>query len=361
MAKISWWRTDLGGAELELLTESFRAERMSMGPVTERLEAAAAEAVGVPYAVAATSGSAALLMALMSVGVGRDDEVIMPDRTFIAAAHAAMLLGAKIVLVDTVADIPAMDPDRIEEKVTPRTKAIVPAHLNGRASDMAGIRRAAEKHGLAVVEDACQAVLSRGPEGFLGTLSDAGCYSLGMTKLLQTGQGGLVVTRDKKTRDKLRLIRNHGVVDTMKDSYGTAGFNFKFADLLASLGVVQFSRAKERVEAVRAVYARYEPGLRELKRVRLIPVKTGEGEVPLWVEVLCPERESLMRFLADREIETRKFLPSMHLSAHLDGSGDYPNSMVFHEQGLFLPAGPAQPFENIDRVLEALRDFERES
>lgn len=357
---IHWWRTSLGSAEIEGLTHAVSSRQISQGPLTVEFEAAIAAALQVPFAVATTSGSAALLMALLALDVGRDDEVIVPNRTFVATAHAALLIGAKVVLVDTLPDRPTMDVRQVERCITPRTRAIVPVHLNGRAVDIEGIRALARERGIRVVEDAAQALFSKTTRGYLGTEGDAGCFSLGMTKLISTGQGGVVVTRSAEVYAKLKLIRNHGVTDGLSDEYPRMGFNFKFTDLLASVGLAQLARAADRITHVRRIYARYAEGLDKLAYLRLIPVSVSDGEVPLWVEALCPERGTLMEYLNTHGVETRRFLPDLHMSPHLGVQGPFPNSRLFAEQGLFLPCGPDQPLDNVDRVIELLCSYQRD-
>ena len=359
ISKIPWWRTSFGEEEVSQIRAAILNEHVSQGPVTAEFEARFAEALEVPYAVATTSGSTALLLALMALGIGRDDEVIVPNRTFIATAHAALLLGAKAVPVDVLPDTPTMDVSQIRQKITSRTRAIMPVHLNGRAVEMEQVNEVAEEYGLGVVEDACQALFSRSTAGYLGTQSDMGCFSLGATKLISTGQGGIVVTRSPKMYEQLKLIRNHGVADTFRASYEQMGFNFKFTDILASIGLVQLGRAPQRIEHTTAVYSKYAAAMGEygLPFLQLIPVKVAQGEVPLYVEVLCTKRQELRDFLDPQGISTRPFLPDIDLSPHLNSDGEYPNSRVFSERGLFLPCGPEQPLENIDRVLEVLRVY----
>lgn len=357
--KISWWRTSVGEEDVRKLAESISEEHISQGPVTAEFEAAFAHSLDVPYAVATTSGSVALLMALMALGLKRDDEVIVPNRTFIATAHAATLLGAKVVLVDVLPGQPSMDVPLVKGKITNKTKAIMPVHLNGRAVDMEGIGEISQEYGLCVVEDACQALFSKTSAGYLGTLSDAGCFSLGMTKLITTGQGGVTVTRNRETYERLKLIRNHGVSDTFAATYVETGFNFKFTDMQASIGLSQLSRAQDRVARNNAVYVQYASAFDEFEFpfLRMIPVDLDHGEVPLWVEVLCPEREKLMDFLSSRGIQTRPFLPDLDISPHLGNSGEFPRSRIFSEQGIFLPCGPDQQLANVDRVIDALREY----
>jgi dTDP-4-amino-4,6-dideoxygalactose transaminase len=178
----------------------------------------------------------ALTMSLLTLGIGPGDEVIVPNRTFMATAHAALILGAKVRLVDVLPDRPLLDVAQVEAAITPRTKAVLAVHLNGRAVDMPALKALAPRHNLKVVEDAAQAFLSKGSFGWLGAQSDFGCFSLGMTKLVSTGQGGFVVTRDESLYHRMRRVQCHGVVDTLIDTYEMLGSNFKFNDVLASIG-----------------------------------------------------------------------------------------------------------------------------
>jgi len=356
---VSWWRTSFGEPELQNLNAAVAEEHISQGPVTAEFETRFAQMVGSEYAMATTSGSVALLLALMALGIGPGDEVIMPNRTWIATAHAALFLGAKVVLVDVVPDIPAMDVSQIRGKITPRTKAILPVHLNGRSVDMEEIRQIAKEHDLLVVEDAAQAFMSSNSSGFLGSQSDAGCFSLSIAKLISTGQGGLVTTQSKKTYDKLKSIGNHGVVDNFTDTWNEMGFNFKFTDLLSSFGLAQLDRAPARLAHVKKIYDKYAKAIAEFEFpfLRMVPVQAESGEVPIYVEVLCQDRPNFMKFLADREIQTRPSLPSLHTSDYLENEGEFPNSQLFNDEGLILPCGPEQPLENVAIVLSALEDY----
>ena len=357
MAQISWWRTNFGADEAAGVSEALAGERISQGPVTAALEEELAQALEVRHALVTTSGSAALALAFYAMGVGPGDEVIVPNRTWIATAHAVLLTGAKVVLADTLPGLPVLDAAEVRAKITPRTKAVVPVHLNGRSVDMDALFGLAREHGLKVVEDACQALFSRNRSGFLGTQSDAGCFSLGVTKLIATGQGGVVVTNDSETYARLKLLRNHGVVDNFTDAWGGFGFNFKFTDLLAAIGRVQLSRAAEKIGHVHEVYARYREGLNELPFLALVPVCVPDGELPLYVEVLCSERQQLIEHLSRSGIQARPLPPSLHTSPYLGNEGEFPNSLPFAENGMYLPCGPSQPLENVALVLEALRRF----
>jgi perosamine synthetase len=354
---ISWWRTTFGEDEIEKIRESILAEHISQGPVTAEFEQQLASALDVPYVVATTSGSTALLMGLMAAGVGPGDEVIVPNRTFIATAHAALLLGARVVLVDVLEEEPSMDVAQVESKITERTKAIMPVHLNGRSVDMSALREVASRHGIWIVEDACQAMFSRDEHGYIGTKSEVGCFSLGVTKLISTGQGGFVVTSDKDTYEALKLMRIHGVPDTFEGTYSRIGFNFRMTDITASIGLVQLNQVETRMKHVKAIQARYSAALHEMPFIDIIPVNEEAGEMPVWVEAVSDERDRLLSYLESRNIFARPFIPDLDQSPHLGVTGEFPRSKVFAAEGLYLPGGPAQPLENVDRVITALSDY----
>lgn len=354
---IFWWKTSLGDSEIQKVRESILNENISQGPVTDEFEASLAKALDVPYVVATTSGSVALLMALMALGVKRDDEVIIPNRTWIATAHAPLMLGAKVVLVDVLPNQPIMDVTQIKRKITKRTKAIIPVHLNGRSVDMDYVRKLAMEYGLHVIEDAAQALFSKNSEGYLGTYSDAGCFSLSVAKLITTGQGGFIVTRNSSTYEKLRLIRTHGVRDVIHTSFSELGFNFRFTDILASVGIEQLALVHKRIAHLKAIYSRYESGLKYLPFLKSIPVDLSQGELPLYIEVLHEKRDSLEKFLALNGIQIRPFYPDLDSAPHLACNDEFPNSRPFGKNGLFLPSGPDQSLENVDRVIDCLNAF----
>jgi perosamine synthetase len=356
---IQWWRTNFSEEDIEKVRESILNENISMGRVTEELEKRLAEALDVPYVVATTSGSISILMALMALGIKADDEVIIPNRTWIATAHAPMMLGAKPVLVDVLPDVPIMDTSMIREKITSHTKAIIPVPLNGRAVNMDEIWEIAKEYGLIVLEDTAQGLFSKYHGKFMGTLSDAGCFSFSVAKLIPTGQGGFVATRNKDFYEKMKLIRTHGMDNVLAGSSVRMGFNFRYTDLQASIGLVRLSKVKERVLHLVKLYEKYREKLSEVDFLKLIPVDIENGEIPLYIEVLCEERDNLMKFLDSHGVETRPMYRDLDSADHLKCDHNFPNTRIFGEQGMILPSGPDQPLENVDRVIDSLQYYRR--
>ncbi len=357
-SEIPFWNIDIGLAAKDAVINAMNQNRFSMGPVTAELESEIAHALNVPYVLCTTSGTSALLMACMAMGLGSDDEVIVPTRTFIATAHAPMIVGARIILVDCRDDTTIVDVNAIAEKISPRTKAIMAVHLNGRPADMEGIMALARKHNLAVIEDACQGLFGDHPTmGKLGTIGDCGCFSFSMVKLVATGQGGAIVTRKREIYNKLYAMRNHGVADVIGHQYLCPGGNFKFNDLQASIGLWQVRDRERKIANVNEIYRRYVSGLSDLSFLDILPVDTKNGGIALWTEALCDERNSLMDWLAEHGVQTRKFIPCCHTAPHFNDNTSFPNSNTFNRRGFNLPCGPDMPIENVDKTIEILRKY----
>ncbi len=357
---VPWWNTNLGEAEIAAIAAAVRGRHINRGPLCERLEAELARVLGARHVVATTSGSVALLLSLLACDVGAGDEVIVPAGAFIAPAHAALLLGATVRLADVRRDRPVLDASRLAAAVTERTKAVVAVHMNGAACDVAAVNAAAAEHGLRVIEDAAQAFGSRSPAGALGTLADAGAFSMGITKLITTGEGGFVATGDDAFAERLRRLRNHGVRRIADNRFEEPGLNFRFNDLQAAIALAQLARLDEKAAAVRRVHAFYRERLAGLGYIRMIESRTADGELPLWAQAVAAERDKVVALLARRGVEARPFHPSLADSPHLDAAGEFPNARWFAEHGLTLPSGTDQPRENLEATAEALRAIRHE-
>ncbi len=357
MNKIVWFKTGVHEEEATAIREALLQGRVSMGAITEDFEARLAQRLGVPYCLVTPSGSVALFIAIKALGIGAGDEVIVPNRGWVAAAHAVMLAGAKVVLAEVRRDIPNIDVADVRRKISSRTKAVIPLHLNGRSCDMPALLALARERKIAVIEDACQALLSRNADSFIGTQGELGCFSLGMAKLVATGQGGFVVTRDEGLYRQLKLIRNHGVKDNFTDAWYQWGFNFKFTDIQASMGIVQLERAAQRIEHLKAVYTMYDQALAGMKKIAMIPVKNDQGEVPLYIEALTEDRDELIKYFTGLGIQTRPATPDLDPTIYFEGQGSFENSRKFFTQGIYLPGGPEQPLENVQTVISALKSY----
>ena len=354
---IPWWRTTFSNGESEAIARAISEEHVSQGPVVAEFERQLAAYLEVPYVVATTSGSTALLMSLWAASVGSGDEVIIPNRTWVATPHAAVLLGAAVRLVDVEPGRPIIDASLIESAITSKTKAIIPVQMCGRSANIQAVNEIARRHGLTVIEDATQALGSRNAEGPLGTQSDMGCFSFSVAKIISTGQGGFIATKNETVYRKLVAMRTQGVGDVVNAEWTRPGFNFRFTDVLAAIGIVQLRLLESRIEKVKAIYRLYEQGLSGLSFIKLIPVDVAGGEVPVYVEALCESRGRLIDFLAARGIQCRPFYPDLNHAPYLGNSGRYPNSEPFGRAGVYLPSGPEQSKLDLDRVISTIREF----
>lgn len=354
--RVPFWQTNLGDAEAAAVRSAFAAGNLGQGHVTAAFEREFASAIGAPYAVATVNGTTALYLAAVAGGIQAGDEVIVPARTFISPAHAMMLAGATVKLVDCGTESPLIEVDRIEAAVTPRTKAIVPVHLNGNGCDMTGIRDIAKRYNLFVLEDAAQAYCSQVSAGYLGTLADAGAFSLGVTKFITTGQGGVAVTPHRDIYENMLRLRNHGGFETFESGFNHFGLNLKFNDILASVGLVQLKKLREKRQRHIEIYRFYERTLAEIPNLRLVPVDLEAGCIPLWIEASCRTRDDVISRLDERGIQCRPSLPSLSSSAHLrHHDANFPNAVRFGQTSMFLPCGPDLPQEGLERTARELR------
>ena len=357
--KIPWWRTSFGEEEIQRIADSIRNECISQGKVTAQFERNLAEFLEIEHVIAVSNGSIALMMALMALGIVPGDEVIVPNRTWIATAHAVHLLGAKVILVDVEPDRPIIDAKQIEECITSKTKGMIPVHLNGRSADMEKIRDIARRHSLFVIEDAALAIGSRNADGYLGTQSDVGCFSLSVPTIISTGQGGFAATNDTELAKRMRAIRTHGVENMLFDPecWFIPGFNFRFTDIQASIGIEQLKRLTERAQKLRELYSVFAEGLKETP-FKLIPVDLEVGEFPVYNEFLVENRSEWVECLGQKGIETRPFWPDIDKAPYFKKQKkDLPNSRKFGLKGIFLPSGPNQKIYNIKSVIQTIKSI----
>ncbi|HYG75743.1 MAG TPA: DegT/DnrJ/EryC1/StrS family aminotransferase [Planctomycetota bacterium] len=316
--KIAWWTPEITGEEAALIKEVLDANYLNDGDVTTRFEQTVAKLVGAKHGIAVTSGTSALFLSLVGVGVGAGDEVIVPDITFIATANAVTMAGAKPVLVDIDPNTLNADPAAIKKAITPKTKAIMPVHVSGRGANMNEILKIGAAHGIPVIEDAAEAFMSvatGGSKKFLGTLGKAGCLSFSPNKTITTGQGGMIFTDDDQLHVRLRELKDQGrpVKGTGGDDFhNVVGYNFKFTNLQAAVGLGQLSRLTQRVERQRRTYKLYAENLAGVKGLRLPGFEVGIGETPQWVDAVVERRDELDKFLIERNVHCRRFWFPIH-------------------------------------------------
>ncbi|HEX5369493.1 MAG TPA: DegT/DnrJ/EryC1/StrS family aminotransferase [Dehalococcoidia bacterium] len=351
----------IGEAEREAVLAVLASGRLSNGPVTRDFETAFAREVShTPEAVAVSSGTAALHVALLAHGIGPGDEVITTAFSFQATANMILATGARPVFVD-VRDDCNIDPERIEAAITSRTRAVLPVHLYGRLCDMQPLCDLASRRGLALIEDAAQAHGASAGGRYAGSFG-AGCFSLYATKNLAAGEGGVVTTGDPALARRLRRLRAHGEDDRYESV--EVGYNYRLTEVSAALALAQIGRLAELNELRRrnAVYLS-----QRLERLSL-PETPIEPASHVWNQytVRVPDgRDQLRAFLHERDIEAMVYypmtLPSQKLYRDLGyDPSSFPVAHRLANEVLSLPVHPGLSFDDLDQIVDAVNAWTRE-
>lgn len=357
--KIRWWVPQIGSREGVYLKKVLASSFPNEGELSTRFEKRIAGLMGARHAVAVTSGTAAMFLALKALDIGHGDEVIVPDMTFIATANAAQMSGAKPVLVDVDAKTMNIDPAFFERAITKYTRAVIPVHVSGRSVRIDEIVRIACKHGISVVEDAAEAFMSKHDGKCLGTFGKFGCFSFSPHKTITTGQGGIIVTDDDRLHVRLRELKDQGRPKRGTggdDRHDVIGYNFKFTDLQAAVGLGQLEYLAGRVRRMKAICKRYHRNLVGVKGVSLFDV--DEGEAPQWTDGLFERRDELDGYLKERNIGCRRFWFPIHTQIPYKLSDRaFPNSTALSPKALWLPSAFTMTDGDVDHVSRHIEKF----
>ncbi len=343
----------LGEEEKQAILRVIDSRQLAQGAQVEAFETAFADFCGAKYAIATSSGTTALQTALLAHGIGPGDEVITSPFTFIASANAVVFCGAKPVFVDIDERTYNIDPSLIEAAITPRIKAILPVHIFGYPSDMVAIMDIAVRHGVVVIEDACQAHGASVKGRKVGTFG-TGCFSFYPTKNITTAEGGIVTTNDDQIADQARLIRNHG--QRQRYYHEAIGYNFRMTELQAAIGVVQMGKL-EQFTATRRANAAYLT--QRLKGVTTPHEAPGFRHVYHQYTIrVTDDRDRLAKHLRQRDIATGIYYPlPVHRQVAYQRLG-YSDSLPVAERAccevLSLPVHPALTSEDLDNIVEGV-------
>jgi len=358
---IRWWVPQLGPKESKYLKKVLDSSFPNEGELTALFEKKITNLLGAKYAIAVTSGTAAIFLALKALGIGRDDEVIVPDMTFIATVNAVELCGAKPVLVDIDPGTMNISPGAIRRAITGRTKAVVPVHVSGRAAAIEEILGLAKSEGLFVVEDAAEAFMSKHSGKYLGTFGILGCFSFSAHKSITTGQGGVVVTDDELLYARLRELKDHGRASRGTggdDRHDVIGYNFKFTDIQAAVGLGQLGYLSSRIKKMKAIYRRYHRGLKDIKGISLFNCDIESQETPQWTDGLFERRDELDKYLKVRGIDCRRFWLPVHRQIPYKLPDDaFLNSTSLSPKAMWLPSAFTMSMPDVDHVCAHIKNF----
>jgi perosamine synthetase len=359
----------------------------SAGEYIKKFEDGFAKFCGVKFAVCCSSGFAALHLACAALGLKKGDEVIMPTFTMAACANAVILTGAKPVLVDSENETYNINPEKIEEKITPRTKAIMVVHIYGHPCDMDKIMGIAKKHSLLVIEDCAEAHGAEYNGKKVGGFGDIGCFSFYSNKILTTGEGGMCTTNNPKLAEEINALKSHylksgrdsgkGYIKSSSDKFvhEKIGFNYRMTNLQAAIGTAQVENAEMLINARRSVGKKYNEHLKNASGLILPAEKEGCKSVYWMYGIVLSDkvklsRGEIMEKLRQKGIDTRSFFNPMHRQPAYfnkttenapDCHGDYPIAEKIGERGFYLPSSSNITDEEIKRVCGAVKEVLGES
>ena len=363
------WEPVLDGNERRYVLDCLETNWISsLGSYITRFEETFARWCGVPHGVACSSCTTGLHLALVGLGIGPGDEVIIPDFTLIVSASTVIEAGARPVLVDADPKTWGLDPDKVEEKIGPRTRAIMPVHMYGHPCDMPRICEIARRRRLFVIEDCAEAHGAEVGGRRVGSFGDAACFSFYGNKILTTGEGGMVLCSDGKLAEEMRLLRNQAF-EQPRFVHRRIGFNYRLTNVQAAIGLAQVEKVDEKVEKKREIARWYAEAFAKVEDVELPAEAPGAKNVYWMYGVKLGDsfrrgRDGVMAALKERGVETRAFFCPMHRQPVFQGtdsrfpdvSGSYPVSDDLWKRGLYLPSGLGLTRSQVEEVAAKLAE-----
>jgi len=345
-------RPDVGDEELAELAEVVRSGQLTMGPKVHEFEVAIAEAVGTAHAAAVSSGTAALHLALLALGVGPGDEVVVPAYTFPASGNAVELCGARAVLVDVDPDTFLIDPAAVEAALTPRTRCVIAVHLFGRPVDWESLQTVVPQD-VPLLEDAAGALGARYRGTPCGALGVAGCLSFHPRKIVTTGEGGAVTTDEADLDAAIRRSRHHGWAAL--GDMPVPGFNYRLPDLLCAIGIPQMARLEQLLQARERVAGWYEERLEHF----VLTPGAADGDRHGWQAyvVQLDRRDEAVETLRAAGIEAQIGTFALHRLTPYAEQGPFPGADRAFERALALPFATTTTEDEVDRVASVLTRF----
>ena len=358
---IPLYQPDLSGNEKRYVLECLDSTWISSkGKFISEFEDRFAQYLGVDRALGICNGTAALHVALLALGIGSGDEVIVPTLTYIAAVNAITYTGATPVFVDSRSDTWQMDPEDVARKVTSRTKAIMVVHLYGQPCDMDALMKIAKEHKLYLVEDCAEAFGARYNRDLAGTFGDVAAFSFYGNKTITTGEGGMVVTKDDKLAERARHFRGQGLADNREYWHDVVGYNYRMTNICAAIGLAQLERADEFLSKKRALAKKYREQLAGL------PIEVHR-EAPntvhsYWMISILVEkatdRDRVRDYLRDKGVETRPlFYPAHTMPIYIANRVPFPVAEDLSRRGINLPSWPGLTDAQVQTITSAIAAY----
>src|SRR3989344_3227290 len=356
----------IGKEEERLALECIRSTWISLtGEFLTRFEKYFADFLQVPYATTCANGTAALHLALLSHNIKVGNEVLLPALTFVSTANAIRYCGARPVFVDIDEKTWNIDVKQIENKITPRTRAIIPVHLYGYPAAMDQIMKIATKHRLVVIEDAAEAHGAIYKQKLVGSYGDVGCFSFYGNKIITTGEGGMITTQKKSVYKKLLLYKNHGMSEKKKYFHPVIGYNYRMTNLQAAIGLAQLSKIKTFLTKRDHIAGVYRKLLTPVTGIVMQPKQSIDCKPVCWLFsiLITPaykkSRRALQGYLREQGIDSRRFFyPITHLPMYRTKE-KFPVATRVSDQGISLPSSPNLTDKEIKFIAGKIQQFSK--
>ena len=332
--------------EIKYVTDAVKSGWISsLGKYIHKFEEKFAEFCNTKYALTTSNGTTALHLALVALGILENDEVIIPDFTFISTANAVKYTGAKVITVDIEEDTLCINPKEIEKAITNNTKAIIPVHLYGHPAKMEEILKIAKKHNLFVIEDAAEAHGAKINSKKVGSFGDVGVFSFYGNKIITTGEGGIITTNNKELYEKMKYLRDHAMSKEKRYWHTEIGYNYRMTNLQAALGVAQLERIDEIIKKKRQIFMWYKENLKDLEKKGIIKLnhESNWAKNVYWMITLEiigyneEQRNQLMERLKEQWIDSRQFFyPISDMPMY--EKADTPITHKVSQRGINLPS-----------------------
>lgn len=361
---IPWFSPKLGKEEIAAVKKVIESNYPNEGTVTREFENQIAKLLGVEYCVSVPNGTLALSISLMALGIGHNDEVIVPNFTFIATANAVRMVGAKVVLADIEPDRLTIDPSKLDRHLTNHTKAIITVDVNGRGAYYDMIEPWAKKKGLFLITDSTEGLGSCYQGRPLGSFGQTGCFSFSANKTITAGQGGMISTNERKIYKRLIELKNQGRPhpgNGGNDTHPTMGFNFKFTNLQAAIGLAQLKRLPGRLEKSKKREKWYREFLRDSACVRFPVWDERGGEITQWTDILSSKRDNISRKLKREKIDHRLFWYPLNFQKPYYAHGQsFPLSYLVSKEGMWLPSSFDITKDEVEKVCRIIKSVKYE-
>jgi len=326
---------------------------------TEQLENMIANYTGAKYCIVVNNGTISLTLAAIACGLKYGDEVIVPNYTMIASPNSIKMFGAEPIFVDVEANTLCLDIELVKEAITAKTKAIILVNANGRypKSEINEYENFCSKNGLLLIEDSAQALGSSYKDNrHMGTVGAVGSFSFSAPKVISTGQGGAIITNNKEIAYKIRKLKDFGRSGGGNDIHDSIGYNFKFTDIQAVIGIEQMKKLDWRVNRKKEILKLYKSLLKDLDKVKFFH-QDLEKTTPWFIDLLVENRDNLIKYLHQKGIGSRVMYPPINEQKAYKIKGDYPVSKLVGNNGLWLPSGSQLTDDQVNLICKTIMDF----